>query len=229
MVHGGGADRLRAGVQYVIVNLVGSTLFLIAVGLIYSVTGTLNMADLALKVPQVSSDDLALLQVGALLLLLVFGVKAALVPVHFWLPDTYAQAPAPTAALFAILTKVGAYCILRLYVLAFGAQAGASAWLAQEWLLPAAMVSLTLGLVGVLAAKRLGQLASFSVIGSMGTVLTAIALFTPTATAAALYYMLHSTLAAAALFLLTDLVRERRGHHSDALTVAPVFAHRRLS
>ena len=228
MVHGGGADRLRAGVQYVIVNLVGSTLFLIAVGLIYSVTGTLNMADLALKVPQVSSDDLALLQIGTLLLLLVFGVKAALVPVHFWLPDTYAQAPAPTAALFAILTKVGAYCILRLYVLAFGAQAGASAWLAQEWLLPAAMVSLTLGLVGVLAAKRLGQLASFSVIGSMGTVLTAIALFTPTATAAALYYMLHSTLAAAALFLLTDLVRERRGHHSDALTVAPVFAHRSL-
>lgn len=224
MVHGGGAARIKAGVQYVVINLMGSTLFLIAVAMIYSVTGTLNMADLALRVPAVAPADQALLHTGALLLLLVFALKAALVPVHFWLPGTYAHASAPVAALFAIMTKVGAYCIIRLYILAFGANAGESAWLAAPWLLPAALVTLALGMVGVLAARRLGQLASFAVIGSMGTLLTAIALFTPQALAAALYYLLHSTLAGAALFLIADLIARRRPGAADALSVGPRFA-----
>jgi multicomponent K+:H+ antiporter subunit D len=222
MVHGGGAQRLRAGVQYVIVNLVGSALFLIAVGLIYSVTGTLNMADLAVRVATVAPGDEALLHTGALLLLLVFGVKAALVPVQFWLPGTYANAPAPVAALFAIMTKVGAYAIMRVYTLVFGAGQGAS--LAAPWLMPAALVTLVLGMVGVLAARSLGQMVSFAVVGSMGTLLAAVALFTPQAMAAALYYLIHSTLAAGALFLIVDLVVERRPGQGDALTVAPPFA-----
>jgi multicomponent K+:H+ antiporter subunit D len=221
MVHGGGRERLNAGVQYVVVNLVGSTLFLLAVGLIYSVTGTLNMADLAVKVAEVAPADRALLHTGALLLLLVFALKAALVPLHFWLPATYAGAPAPVAALFAIMTKVGAYCIIRLYTLAFGPEAGASAWLAAPWLLPAALLTLMVGMVGVLAARALGQLAAFAVIGSMGTLLIAVGLFTPQALAAALYYLLHSTLAAALLFLVADLVGERRGSAGDRLVVAP--------
>jgi multicomponent K+:H+ antiporter subunit D len=228
MVHGGGPARVKAGVQYVVINLVGSTLFLIAVGMIYSVAGTLNMADLALKVPQVAAADQALLQAGALLLLLVFCIKAALVPVHFWLPGTYANAPAPVAALFAIMTKVGAYCVIRLYVLAFGETAGAAAWLAAPWLLPAALVTLTLGMLGVLAARRLGQLASFAVIGSMGMLLTGIALFTPTALAAALYYLLHSTLAGAVLFLIADLIARRRPGLDDQLAPAPRFAQQSL-
>ncbi|WP_374328351.1 monovalent cation/H+ antiporter subunit D [Azonexus sp.] len=228
MVHGGGPARVRAGVQYVVINLVGSTLFLIAVGMIYSVAGTLNMADLALKVPQVVAADQALLQAGALLLLLVFCIKAALVPVHFWLPGTYANAPAPVAALFAIMTKVGAYCVIRLYVLAFGEEAGAAAWLAAPWLLPAALVTLTLGMLGVLAARRLGQLASFAVIGSMGMLLTGIALFTPAALAAALYYLLHSTLAGAVLFLIADLIARRRPGLDDQLAPAPRFAQQSL-
>lgn len=224
MVHGGGRQRVAAGVQYVVINLVGSTLFLIAVGMIYSVAGTLNMADLALKVPQVAAADQGLLQAGALLLLLVFCIKAALVPVHFWLPGTYANAPAPVAALFAIMTKVGAYCVIRLYILAFGADAGPAAWLAAPWLLPAALTTLVLGMTGVLAARRLGQQASFAVIGSMGTLLIAVSLFTPQALAAGLYYLLHSTLAGAVLFLIADLVARRRGENGDALDVAPPFA-----
>ncbi|MFN3984011.1 MAG: monovalent cation/H+ antiporter subunit D [Rhodocyclaceae bacterium] len=224
MVHGGGAARMRAGVQYVIVNLVGSSLFLIAVGLIYSVTGTLNMADLAARVAEVPAAEQALLRTGALLLLLVFAIKAALVPVHFWLPGTYAQAPAPVAALFAIMTKVGAYSIIRMYTLAFGDAAGDLAWLAAPWLLPAALVTLVLGMVGVLAARSLGQLVSFAVIGSMGTLLAAVALFTPTAMAAALYYLLHSTLAAASLFLVVGLIAERRAAEGDTISVAPRFA-----
>ena len=224
MVHGGGAARTRAGVQYVAINLVGSTLFLIAVGMIYSVAGTLNMADLAIRVPKIAAGDQALLQSGALLLLLVFCIKAALIPVHFWLPGTYANAPAPVAALFAIMTKVGAYCVIRLYILAFGADAGVASWLAAPWLLPAALVTLVLGMTGVLAARRLGQLASFAVIGSMGMLLVAIALFTPASLSAALYYLLHSTLAGAVLFLIADLVSRRRPGQDDALTVAPRFA-----
>jgi multicomponent K+:H+ antiporter subunit D len=223
MVHGGGPERVKAGVQYVVVNLVGSSLFLIAVAMIYSVTGTLNMADLALQVPLVAEGDRALLHAGAILLLLVFCVKAALVPVHFWLPGTYANAPAPAAALFAIMTKVGAYCIIRLYTLAFGVDAGASSLLAAPWLLPAALITLVIGMLGVLAARRLGQMASFAVIGSMGTLLITVALFTPAALSAGLYYLMHSTLAAAVLFLIADLVARRRPGHADALSVASPF------
>lgn len=224
MLHGGGPARLKAGVQYVTINLGGSTLFLIAVGTLYGITGTLNMADLAVKVPLVPAGDQALLRVGALLLLVVFAVKAALVPIHFWLPGTYANAPAPVAALFAIMTKVGAYSILRVYTLAFGADAGEDAWLAADWLLPAALVTLVVGMVGVLGARNLTRLVCFSVVGSMGTLLTAVALFTPTATVAALYYLIHSTFAGAALFLLADLISERRGTAGDRLIAAPRFA-----
>lgn len=223
MLHGGGADRVKAGVQYVAVNLVGSTLFLFSVGMIYAVTGTLNMADLALKVPQVAAGDRALLQTGALLLLIVFGVKAALVPLHFWLPATYANAPGPVAALFAVMTKVGAYSIIRLYSLAFGDLAGDSAWFVAPWLMPAALLTLLLGTAGVLAARSLGQMVCFAVVASMGTLLTAVALFSPQALSAALYYLVHSTLAAAALFLVADLVAELRPGR-DAFEVAPPFA-----
>lgn len=224
MTHGGGAERVRAGLQYVVVNLVGSTLFLFAVGLLYGVTGTLNMADLALKVPAVPHGDQGLLRSGALLLLFVFALKAALVPLHLWLPGTYANAPAPVAALFAVLTKVGAYAIIRLSTLAFGDAAGELAWLAAPWLMPTAMLTLTLGMFGVLAARRLTVTISFAVVGSVGTLLIAVALFTPHAIAAALYYLVQSTLAAGAFFLVADLVGERRHANGDLLAAGPTIA-----
>jgi multicomponent K+:H+ antiporter subunit D len=223
MLHGAGAERLKAGTQYVVVNLTGSALFLVGVGMIYSVTGTLNMADLAVRVANVATGDAALLRAGALVLLLVFCVKAALVPIHFWLPGTYANAPAPVAALFAIMTKVGAYSVLRVYSLAFGDTAGDMAWIAQPYLLPAALITLVLGMTGVMAAKRLNSLIAFAVIGSMGTLLTSVALFTPESIAAGLYYLLHSTFSAAALFLIADLVVSRRGQFGDSLHTAPTF------
>ncbi|PKR59968.1 monovalent cation/H+ antiporter subunit D [Thalassospira lohafexi] len=223
MLHGAGADRLKAGMQYVVVNLTGSALFLVGVGMIYSVTGTLNMADLAIQVANIAPGDAALLRAGALVLLLVFCVKAAMVPIHFWLPGTYANAPAPVAALFAIMTKVGAYSVLRVYSLAFGDNAGDMAWLAQPYILPAALITIAVGMIGVLAAKRLNNLIAFAVIGSMGTLLTAIGLFTPESISAGLYYLLHSTFSAAALFLIADLVVSRRGQFGDSLNTAPVF------
>ena len=221
MIHAGGTRRLRAGVQYVVYNLLGSTLFLFALGTLYGVTGTLNMADMALRVAELPPGDTALLRVGAVLLLIVFAIKSALLPLHFWLPETYAEAPAPVAALFAIMTKVGAYAILRVDTLIFGPGLEATADLLSQLLLGAALVTLAVGMIGMLGASGLGRLAAFAAIGSMGTLLTALALFTPETAAAALYYAIHSTFAGALLFLVVDMVRERRGAAGDALVPAP--------
>ncbi|MEM1419700.1 MAG: monovalent cation/H+ antiporter subunit D [Pseudomonadota bacterium] len=210
MIHGGGKQRLRAGVQYVAYNLLGSTLFLFALGAIYAVSGTLNMADLAQRAAEMPADEAAILRVGAVLLLLVFAVKAALLPLHFWLPATYSLTPAPVAALFAIMTKIGAYAILRVYTLVFGPDLSVMDGLVGDLLMPAALLTLIIGMVGILGSTELGRLAAFSAIGSMGTLLIAIAMFTPEATVAALYYMVHSTLATAALFLVVDLMTEHR-------------------
>ena len=226
MIHGAGAARLRAGVQYVVYNLLGSTLFLFALGTLYAVTGTLNMADLAVRAAELPADQTALLRVGAIMLLLVFCVKAALLPLHFWLPETYANAPAPVAALFAIMTKVGAYSIIRMYTLVFDPDLPAVDGLMDVWLLPAALLTLAVGAIGVLGASRVSRLACFAAIASMGTLLTAISLFTPEAISAALYYAIHSTFATAALFLVADLVIERRPGAGDALKpAAPMAQH----
>ncbi|MEM9583738.1 MAG: monovalent cation/H+ antiporter subunit D [Pseudomonadota bacterium] len=211
MIHSGGNVRLRAGVQYVLFNLLGSTLFLFALGAIYAETGTLNMADLAQRATLISEEATVGLRIAAVLLLLVFAIKAAIVPLHFWLPSSYAEAPAPVAALFAIMTKVGAYAIIRVYTMIFPPDLEATSGLFGIWLLPAALISLALGMVGVLAARKLDRLIAFSVIGSMGMVMVSTALFTPVGIAAALYYTIHSTLAAATLFLISDLVRTGRG------------------
>jgi multicomponent K+:H+ antiporter subunit D len=221
LLHGGGPRRLAAGFQYVAINLVGSTLFLFAVGLIYAVTGTLNMADLAAKVGQVAPGDGALLRTGAALLFLVFALKAATAPLHWWLPTAYGAAPAPVAALFAIMTKVGAYAIIRIYTLVFGAEGGPAADIAGPWLLPASLIGLIIGALGVLASRMLVNLVSFSMIWSMGSLLLAVALFNSRGIAAALYYTLHSTLIAAALFLLAELIAKRRGPARDRLEPAP--------
>ncbi len=211
MIHSGGNARLQAGVQYVLFNLIGSTLFLFALGAIYAETGTLNMADLALRVTQISPEETVGIRIAAVLLLMVFAIKAALVPLHFWLPSSYAEAPGPVAALFAIMTKIGAYAIIRVYTMIFPPELEATAGLHGQWLLTAALISLAIGMIGVLAARRLDRLVAYSVIGSMGMVMVSIALFTPEGVAAALYYIVHSTLAGALLFLIADMVRNARG------------------
>lgn len=209
MIHGGGGMRLRAGVQYVVYNLAGSTLFLAALGTLYAVTGTLNMADMAERVAAMPAEDTSLLRVGAVLLILVFAIKAALVPLHFWLPSTYANAPGPVAALFAIMTKVGVYAMLRFMMLVFPTDSVIST-IVIDLVLPAALFTLVLGQIGVLGGRHLGRLAAFAAIASIGTLLIAAALHTEDSVTAALYYMIHSTLAAGALFLVVDMVGARR-------------------
>ncbi len=223
LLHGQGPQRLKAGVQYVVINLVGSTLFLVGVGLLYGVTGTLNMADLAVKAAAAPAGDQGLIAASALILTVVFALKAAIVPLHFWLPGAYSATTGAVAALFAIMTKVGAYAIIRTGTLIFGEDAGAAAFVAGPWLLPAAIATTFIGFIGLFAARGLRDMAAWSVVGSMGVLLSAIAVFTAEAMGPALYYVLHSTLAGAALFLVADLIAKRRGQHGDALTLGPRF------
>jgi multicomponent K+:H+ antiporter subunit D len=215
LLHGQGPARARAGQHYVVLNLIGSSLFLFAVGVLYGITGTLNMADLAARVAQAGAADAPLLRAGALLLLVVFALKAALLPLYFWLPRAYAAAPAPVAALFAIMTKVGVYAILRVYTLIFGAEAGLLADVALPWLWPLALATLALGAIGALAAADLRTLLAYLVVVSVGTLLAGIALGDTPALAAALYYLLHTTLVTGGLFLLAGILRAQRGAHAD--------------
>ena len=220
MIHSGGKARLRAGVQYVAYNLIGSTLFLFGLATIYSVTGTLNMADLAGRVAELPAQSEALIRVAAVLLMLVFAIKGALVPMQFWLPGAYAAAPGPVAALFAVMTKVGAYALIRFGTMIFPPTTMGG--LIAELLWPAALLTIALGAFGVLGARELARMVAFAAVGSMGVLFLEVSAFTPAAIAAALYYLVHSTLATAALFLLADLVRDRWGHSNLAQASVPL-------
>ncbi|MCX7659293.1 monovalent cation/H+ antiporter subunit D [Caldimonas sp.] len=224
MVHGQGKERFRVGVHYVVLNLAASSLFLIGVALIYAKTGTLNMADLALRVPQVAAPDSVVLQAAALVLLVVFGFKAALMPLAMWLPATYAASSAPVAALFAIMTKVGVYAIVRVHGVIFGAEAGDAALTVQPVLLPLALLTSVVGVIGALAARTLPRMVAWLTVASVGTVLAGLGLFSSQAWSAALYYMLNSTLVTAGLFLLAELVGAQRGDAATQLVPASPVA-----
>ena len=224
MVHGQGRERMRVGLHYVVLNLSASALFLIGVALLYAKTGTLNLADLSLRVPKVVGPDALVVQAAALILLVVFGFKAALLPMSMWLPATYAAATAPVAALFAVMTKVGVYAILRVHGVAFGSEAGASALTVQPVLLPMALATSLIGVFGALSAHTLQRLVAWLTIASVGTVMVGIGLFNPLAWGAALYYMANSTLVVAGLFLLAELVAAQRGDAADRLVPASPVA-----
>lgn len=217
LIHGNGKARTRASLHYVILNLVGSALFLFALGILYGSLGSLNMADMALKIQQLPANKAPLVAVGGLMLLVVFGLKSALLPLQFWLPRTYAAAAAPVAALFAIMTKVGVYAILRVFGLLFGEHAGPLAGLGMDWLWPLALLTIAVGAVGVLASQDLRHLTAQLVLVSVGTLLAALALQRHAATSALLYYLVHSTLITAALFLLADVIARQRGRACDRL------------
>jgi multicomponent K+:H+ antiporter subunit D len=224
LVYGGTEPRVRAGLHYVTLNLLGSSLFLLAAGTLYGVTGTLNMAELAVRVAALPPADAGLVRAGGLLLLVVFALKAAVVPLHFWLPDTYAAANAAVAALFAIMTKVGVYAIVRVHTLVFGPEAGEAALVAAPWLLPAALGTLALGALGALGSRRLRPMQGYLLVMSVGTMLAPVALFDAAALGAGLYYLAHSTLTSAAMFLIADLVARQRGGVDDELVRGPAVA-----
>ena len=220
LIHGGGKHRTAANVHYVILNLIGSSFFLIALGTLYGTTGTLNIADMSQRISALPESQAIIAQTGGSLLLIVFGLKAAMLPLHFWLPRTYAAATAPVAALFAIMTKVGVYCIFRVYTVIFGGQAGELANMVQHWVWPLAILSIVVGTIGALASPNLRTLAGNLVVVSVGTLLIAFAIRTPEATAAGMLYLVHSTLITGALFLIADMIGQQRGKAFDRFVIA---------
>ena len=226
LMHGGGTARTVPGLHYVVLNLVGSAIFLISVGMIYSVTGTLNMADLAVKIPQVTGENVNIVKAGGMMLLVVFGLKAAILPLCFWLPRAYSKATAPVAALFAVMTKVGIYAILRIYLLIFGDNAGELANLGMDWLFPIALATLAMGVIGALGSGSLKTLVAWQVIISVGTLLAPISLGSEAGLSAALFYLLSTTWTVGGLFLVSELVANQRGTAADRIITAPRMQHR---
>jgi multicomponent K+:H+ antiporter subunit D len=210
LLHGSGRARVSSGLHYISINLLASSLFLIGAALIYGVTGTLNMADLALKIPLVPEADRGLLHAGAGILAVAFLAKAGMWPLNFWLVPAYSSASAPVAAMFAIMTKVGVYTLLRLWTLLFSGQAGASAFFGGDWLIYGGMATIACAALAILAAQRLERMASLSILVSAGILLSAIGFAQPNLIGAALFYVVSSTLALSALFLLSELIERSR-------------------
>ena len=217
LLHAKGDERLKRGMHYVVFNLTASALFLVGVGLLYAMVGTLNMSDLAQKIAQAPAGDVALIKAAAWILLSVFCIKAALLPVYFWLPKAYSAASAPAAVIFAIMTKVGIYAIIRVYGLLFGSEAGLLADFVWPVLLVAGLLTIVVGGLGALVAKRFRAVVAYLLISSAGFLFVAMSMNTTDALAAALFYLPHTTFAAAAMFLIADLIKRHRIHAGDYL------------
>lgn len=210
LLHGGGKARVRASLHYVAMNLVASLLFLVGIAILYGVTGTLNMADIARRLPMVPASDRGLMHAGAAILGVAFLTKAAMWPLNFWLPGAYSSASAPVAALFVILTKVGVYAVLRLWTLCFPPGAGDSALFGGPALVWGGMATVAFGSIGMMASQQPVRIACFSVIVSSGTLIAAFGFGSPALSGAALFYLASSTLAGCSLFLLVELLERTR-------------------
>ncbi len=221
-LHGLGVARTKASLHYITINVATSLLFLIGVALIYSVTGTLNMADLANRIALVERSELMLLEAGAAILGTAFLVKAGMWPLSFWLPTSYSAAAPPVAAMFVILSKVGIYIIMRLSSLLFGENAGSAAHFADMWLLCGGIATIIFGTIGVLSCRTLKRLAGHYILISSGTLLAAVGTGSTMVLAGALFYLLSSSLAVSALYLLIEPME--RGSTEPAATMSePVF------
>ena len=210
VLHGYNLRRIRAGMQYIAINLAASLLFLIGVALIYGAAGTLNIADLSQRVAALGAQDAWLLQVGAVILALAFLTKGAMWPLGFWLPTTYASASAPVAAMLVLMTKVGVYAVLRVWLAVFGDAAGALDGFGLAALSVGGMATLAFGAIGMLASQDGGRMAGYGAIISSGTLLAVIGHSGSAVLASGLYYLLGSTLAMAAFMLLIELTERIR-------------------
>ncbi|KAB1658268.1 Na+/H+ antiporter subunit D [Pseudoclavibacter sp. CFCC 11306] len=199
---GGTGPRIRSGVIYIVVSLVSSVFFLVAIALLYGATGTVNMAQLAQRIPELPAETQTIVHLS---LLLGFCIKAAVFPLSFWLPDSYPTAPAPVTAVFAgLLTKVGVYAIIRTETLLF-AHHDVSAPL-----MTLAFFTLLIGIMGAIAQADIRRLLSFTLVSHIGYMLFGIALGTQAGIAATIYYMVHHITVQTTLFLAVGLV-ERVG------------------
>ncbi|MCR5879643.1 monovalent cation/H+ antiporter subunit D [Phenylobacterium sp. J367] len=215
VLHGSGESRIRAGLGYITINLTASLLFLVGVALIYGVTSTLNMADLAARAPLIPAEDRWLFHVGAATLGVAFLIKSAAWPLGFWLAPTYTAASAPAAAVLAILSKVGVYVLIRQSSLVFSPLAGPSAEFGREWLVAIGVATILFGVCGMLASRELARAAAFAVVVSSGTVLAMMG-SDAAGLSAALFYLVGSTLACSALFLIAEVLERGRDGGGDS-------------
>ena len=203
---GGGRAQLDAGVKYVALNLVATTFFLIAVGFLYGLTGTLNMADLARVLPTIENQGLV--TTLAVLFLVSFGAKAAVFPLFFWLPAAYHTASAPVVAIFAaLLTKVGVYAIIRTFTLLFDGAAGYTGPIIGT----IAALTMVTGVLGAAAHFDIRRILSFHIISQIGYMLFGIAVATPLAIAGSILYVIHHIIVKANLFLIAGAVHRAGG------------------
>jgi multicomponent Na+:H+ antiporter subunit D len=196
-------EQIRTGMTYVIINLMASTLFVVAIAWIYAATGTVNMADLSIKIAELPTNVQHSL---SLLLLVVFGIKAAIFPLFFWLPDSYPTARTPVTAVFAgLLTKVGVYSIIRTQTLLFPADG------ASRVLLVVAGLTMVVGVLGAIAQNDMKRILSFHIVSQIGYMVLGLALFTVAGVAGAVLFILHQIPVKTALFLSAGLVEESSG------------------
>ncbi|WP_226985845.1 Na+/H+ antiporter subunit D [Brachybacterium sp. FME24] len=200
---GGSASRIRAATTYVIVSLLSSVIFLSAIAAVYAATGTVNLAEMAVRLDGLEPGTRMMLE---LMLLVAFAIKAAIFPLSAWLPDSYPTAPAPVTAVFAgLLTKVGIYAILRLETLLFPASQ------TQNLLLAAAALSLFVGILGAVAQTDLKRVLSFTLVSHMGYMLFGIGMSTQMGMGATIYYVAHHITVQSTLFLGAGLIETRGG------------------
>ncbi|MFV9473593.1 monovalent cation/H+ antiporter subunit D [Advenella sp. RU8] len=218
LLHGSGSRRVSSGLHYITVNLIGASLLLISISLIYGVTGTLNMADLGIKAGMLDAENRKLFETACAILGIAFLVKAAAWPLNFWLPNAYAAACAPVAALFAIMTKVGIYALVRMGSLLL--PTGAPAAFGGEWMYAIGLGTLLFGTFGILAEKNTGRLVGYSIILSSGTLLTALGMPGVTLTGPSLFYLISSVLTTGAFFMLVELIKRTESFGSNVLSVS---------
>ncbi|WP_214734001.1 Na+/H+ antiporter subunit D [Exiguobacterium sp. s154] len=201
IVLGGRGVQLRESIKYLLVNIIASALFVMSVALLYGVTGTLNIADLAMKIPLVDNPDV--ITVIGVLFVIVFGMKGALVPLHYWLPGAYVVAPTPILAMFgALLTKVGVYSILRTYTLLFD---GNGEFL-QTFLMVLAVLTIFIGMTGAIAYNDVKLIIIYNIMIAVGVILYGISVNTQTSLEGSLYYLIHDMIIKAVLFMLVGMM-----------------------
>lgn len=201
IVLGGTPRQLRESLKYVVINVVSSVLFLITVGFLYAVTGTLNMADLSQKVAEAGQPGI--LTALGLLLFAVFAIKGAMFPLYFWLPDSYPAPPTPVAALFAgLLTKVGLYAIFRMFTLIFVNDTGFT----HTVILLFAAATMIIGVIGAAGSKNVKRTLAYSIVTAVGIILMGLGLYNEAAIMGSIFYVVHDMIIKACLFLLGGVI-----------------------
>jgi multicomponent K+:H+ antiporter subunit D len=215
VLHGSGSARVRAGLHYIAINLAASLLFLIGIALVFGATGSLNMAEISLRAVQLTGFAEPALRVGLAMLGLAFLIKAGMWPLGFWLVPAYSAAAAPVSAVFAILSKVGVYALLRLSLLvpaegeAFGAML----------IFVGGTLTLIFASIGILASQSLQRASAYFVLMSSGTLLATFGMSDPGSTAGALFYLVSSTIAVSGMFMLVELLERDQGAAASVFAV----------